>query len=100
MSGSFNQDAKRHWYLNVTAELRVETLAALPDGRDIGMPRFCRKSETALAKASRAKKTPKRIRRIHAKIANRRKDFLHKESRKLADQYGLIALSLAGAPRS
>jgi hypothetical protein len=34
------------------------------------MPRFHRKSEAALAKAQRAKKTPKRIRRIHAKIAN------------------------------
>jgi putative transposase len=101
MSGSFNQDAKGHWYINVTVEMRVansvphtkigidlglETLAALSDGRDIEMPRFYRKSEAALAKAQRAKKTPKRIRRIHAKIANRRKDFLHKESRKLADQ--------------
>ena len=54
------------------------------------MPRFYRKSEAALATAQRAKKTPKRIRRTHAKIANRRKDFQHKESRKLADQYGLI----------
>jgi transposase len=32
----------------------------------------------------------KRIRRIHAEIANRCKDFLHKKSRTLADQYGLI----------
>jgi hypothetical protein len=31
MSGSFNQDAKGHSYLNVTAELRVATLATLPD---------------------------------------------------------------------
>jgi putative transposase len=105
MSGSFNHDAKGHWYVNVTVEMRVansvphtkigidlglETLAALSDGRDIEMPRFYRKSEAALATAQLAKKTPKRIRRIHAKIANRRKDFLHKESRKLADQYGLI----------
>ena len=54
------------------------------------MPRFYRKSEAALATAQPANKTPKRIRRIHAKIANRRNDFVHKESRKLADQYGLI----------
>jgi transposase len=62
-------------------DLGLETLAALSDGRDIEMPRFYRKSEAAHATAQRAKKTPKRIRRIHAKIANRRKDFLHKESR-------------------
>jgi hypothetical protein len=52
----------------------------LSDGRAIEAPKFYRKSEAALATAQRANKTPKRIRRIHAKIAKRRKDFLHKES--------------------
>lgn len=38
--------------------------------------------EPALATAQRAKK-PKRVRAIHTKIANRRKDFLHKLSTEL-----------------
>jgi transposase len=56
MSGSFNQDAKGHWYINVTVEMRVansvpntkvgidlglETLAALSDGSpDNEVPRL------------------------------------------------------------
>ena len=53
------------------------------------MPKFYRKSEERLATVQRARKT-KRARAIHAKIANRRKDFLHKASAKLAEEYGLI----------
>lgn len=112
MSGSFNQDAKGHWYINVTVEMRVATsapntkvgidlglksLATLSDGREIEAPKFYRKSEEALATAQRAKKTPKRIRKIHAKIANRRQDFLHqdflhKEGNRIVKEYGFIAV--------
>ena len=53
------------------------------------MPKFYRQSEERLATVQRARKT-RRARAIHAKIANRRKDFLHKASAKLADEYGLI----------
>jgi putative transposase len=33
-----------------------------------------------------------RLARMHEKVANQRKDFLHKESRKIADNYGLIGV--------
>jgi transposase len=33
-----------------------------------------------------------RVARLHEKVANQRKDFLHKESRKLADQWDAIAV--------
>jgi putative transposase len=107
MSGSFNQDSKGHWYINITVDMRVaaqapntrvgidlglETLAGLSDGREIEPPRFYRKNELALATAQRARKAPKKIRAIHAKAANRRRDFLHKESAKIAKEYGLIVV--------
>jgi putative transposase len=105
-AGSFNADGKGRWYLNVTTEVAVaghapatrvgmdlglKDLATLSDGRKIEMPRFYRKSEAVLATAQRAKKT-KRARAIHAKIANRRKDFMHKASAELTKEYGLIVI--------
>lgn len=105
-AGSFNQDARGCWYINcpidiaiadrapltrVGVDLGLKDLATLSDGRKIETPRFYRKSEAALATAQRAKKT-KRTRAIHAKIANRRKDFIHKLSAKLSKEYGLIVV--------
>jgi IS605 OrfB family transposase len=105
-NGSFNQDAKGRWYINCPVEvatadhapltrvgidLGLKDLATLSDGRKIETPRFYRKSEAALAMAQRARKS-KRVRNIHAKIANRRKDFMHKASTALAKQYGLIII--------
>jgi putative transposase len=105
-AGSFNQDSKGHWYINVPVEMEtsdraplthvgidlgLKDLATLSDGSRIEMPRFYRKSEAALATAQRAKKT-KRARAINAKIANRRKDFIHKLSAQLSKEYGLIVI--------
>ncbi len=105
-AGSFNQDAKGRWYINcpvkvetadhapltrVGIDLGLKDLATLSDGRKVEMPRFYRKSEAALATAQRAKKT-KRVRAIHAKVANRRKDFMHKLSARLSKEYGLIVI--------
>jgi len=104
--GSFNQDAKGRWYINISVavavgertvpdavgiDLGLKDLATLSDGRKIEAPRFYRKSEAALATMQRAKKT-KRARAIHAKIANRRKDFIHKLSNQLTKEYGLIVI--------
>ena len=93
-AGSFNQDARGRWYVNIPVEvecaasaplsyvgvdLGLKDLAALSTGEKIeGAKRLYRASEEHLATAQRARKTPKRVRNIHAKIANRRKDFLHK----------------------
>lgn len=103
-AGSFNADARGHWYCNVPVEvecakpkpenavgidLGLKTLATLSTGNKIEMPRFYRESERALATAQRARKT-KRARAIHAKARNRRKDFLHKASAALCSEYGTI----------
>src|SRR4029077_6900482 len=105
--GSFSQDSRGHWYINCTVEvaeamearnarvgidLGLKSLATLSDGSEIAIPQFYRKSEEKLATMQRARKTAKRLRRIHAKVANRRKDFLHKASAKLVKEYGLIVI--------
>ncbi|MBB5762143.1 IS605 OrfB family transposase [Methylorubrum rhodesianum] len=105
-AGSFNADAKGHWYINLPVEvecaepkvedavgidLGLKTLATLSTGDKIEMPRFYRESEEALAKAQRARKT-KRARAIHAKARNRRKDFLHKASKALCEKHGTIVV--------
>ena len=106
-AGSFNQDARGRWYINVPIEASAPTgrpnirvgidpglkaLAALSDEREIAIPQFYRKNEAKLATVQRARKAPKRVRNIHAKIANRRKDFLHQRSAEIVKEYGLIVV--------
>src|SRR3546814_14657793 len=55
----------------------------------IESPRFYRKCEIAIGRTQTARKS-KRARAIHAKVANRRKDYLHKASAKIASQYGTV----------
>ena len=72
------------------------------NGDKIENPRFFRSEEKELAKVQRrlskeTKGTPERARRklvvakVHDRIANKRKNFIHQESRKLVDRYKLIA---------
>lgn len=105
-AGSFNADARGRWYLNLPVEteapkpafskavgvdLGLKALATLSTGDKIEVPAFYRKSEAALAVAQRSRKS-KRARAIHAKIWNRRKDFLHKASALLVKEYGTIII--------
>ena len=112
-AGSFNADAQGRWYLNLPVEvpeatsasithvgidLGLKDLAALSTGEKIAAPCFYRKSEAALATAQRAHKTT-RTRAIHRKVANRRKDFLHKESLKIVKAHGLIVVGDVSASK-
>ncbi|WP_414859614.1 RNA-guided endonuclease InsQ/TnpB family protein [Piscinibacterium candidicorallinum] len=108
-AGCISQDARGRWYLNVTVklpalpakpptlsapvgiDLGLKDLAALSDGRKIEAQRFYRDLEPALATAQRAGKRA-RVRAIHAKIANRRKDFLHQFSSQLVREHGCIVV--------
>ncbi|HEY2036543.1 MAG TPA: transposase [Steroidobacteraceae bacterium] len=98
--GSFAQDARLRWYLNLKVEipqdkkhgsgevgidLGLKFLAALSTGGKIEAPRLYRKSERALSIAQRAGHKS-RARAIHAKIANARKHFLHELSTRLVRQ--------------
>ncbi len=85
----------------VGIDVGLESFATLSTGDKIANPRFFRRDEKALAKAqqrlSKAEKdTPKRKHRrravshIHERIANRRKDFAHKLSRNLVNEYSIL----------
>lgn len=105
-SGCFNEDARGRWYLNVVVEvearlstgqqalgidLGLKDVATCSDGTRLENGRFYRDLEPALAVAQRAGKKA-RVRAIHAKIANRRKDALHKFSRTLVQRCNLIVV--------
>ncbi len=60
-------------------DLGLKDIATCSDGTVISNPKFYRKYEQKLGIAQRAK-NKKRVRALHAKIANCRKDHLHKAS--------------------
>jgi IS605 OrfB family transposase len=113
-AGSFNEDSRGRWYLNVAVKVAVEekpipngsavvgidlglkTLATYCSGRKFEPKRWYRESEAALAIAQRARKK-KRVRAIHARIANQRKDALHKETSALVKQHAVIFLGNVNA---
>lgn len=103
-AGSFNEDSRGRWYFNVVVEcepviptgqdkigidLGLKDTATCSDGTKLEAGRFYRDQQEKLAVAQRARKK-KRVKTIHAKIANRRKDALHKFSRELVNRSGEI----------
>lgn len=85
----------------IGVDVGLSHFATLSTGKHIANPRFFRTDERALAKAQRQlsaahKGTPERAKRrkvvvrIHERIANRRREFAHQESRKLVSAFGLI----------
>ena len=90
---------------SVGIDVGLKTFAALSNGEFIDNPRFFRKEENALAKAQRRfdkvkdkhgskerKATKRVVRRVHERIKNRRHNFVHQQSRKLVNRYGMIAV--------
>ena len=73
------------------------------NGDEPDYPRFFRKSEEKLAREQKKLshmvyrsnnyyKQKRRVARVHEKIANQRRDFLHKLSKSLADNYDVIGI--------
>lgn len=73
------------------------------DEEDADYPNFLRKVEKRLAKAQRKlsnrqkgsrnrDKQRLRVAKLHEKVANQRRDFLHKKARYLADRYDAIGI--------
>jgi IS605 OrfB family transposase len=81
---------------SVGIDLGLKEFAALSDGRKVEAHRFYRDIEPALALAQRAHKT-RRVKALHAKIANRRKDALHQFSTALVKEYGAIFIGNVNA---
>jgi putative transposase len=123
-AGSVCEDARGRWYLNVCValatakpadrskarrdvglDLGLTDLIATSDGEKVSAPQFYRGLEDKLAIAQRANKR-NRVRAIHAKIANRRKDSLHQFSTRLVRGYDTLyvgnvsASALVKTPRA
>ncbi len=108
-AGSFSEDARGRWYLNVSVQvaksfrpeaptggavgidLGLRDLASLSDGTKVEAESFYRDLEPALAIAQRAGQK-RRVKAIHAKIANRRKDFLHKLTSRMTLEHKVICV--------
>jgi len=86
-AGNFSEDSRGR----VGIDLGLSTFAAFSDQAlpPIEAERFYRDLEPLLARAQRARHRH-RSRAIHAKIANRRKDFLHKLSTRLVKTNGAV----------
>lgn len=116
---SLRKTATGDWNVSFSCEVNVEPLvpqqeaigidvglehfATLSNGQEIPNPRFFKQGEKALAKAQRKlaklkkgsserQKQGKVAARIHERISNQRKDFCHKEAKKIVDQYQYICL--------
>lgn len=105
--GSFCQDSKGHWFVNfvieqpeavrektgkaVGVDLGLKTLATLSDGVEFNRENLTKKFELKLVVAQRAKKK-KRVTAIHAKIRNKRKDWNHKVSTAIVNEYDKVVV--------
>jgi putative transposase len=102
--GNFSQDARGRWYCNITCaiepqttnrtkvvgiDLGFKTLATAHNAHDLDQGSFYRDLEPRLSEAQRRGRK-RQARAIHAKIANRRKDALHKYSRAVVNDAGAV----------
>lgn len=80
----------------VGIDLGLKEFLTTSDGLKVESQRFYRDMEDQLALAQRANKK-QRVKAIHAKVANRRKDALHKLSTQLVNEYGAIFIGNVNA---
>ncbi len=87
----------------VGIDVGLNTFASLSNGQEVSNPRFFRQEEKALAKVQRKhskleKGTPERrkhrkaVARVHERIACKRENFTHQESRTIVNQFGIICV--------
>ncbi|WP_277398489.1 transposase [Burkholderia sp. Ac-20353] len=106
-AGSFNEDSRGRWYVNIAVKVKLDekrvpdeasvlgidlglkTMAAYSDGTDFDMPKWYRQAEEKLGIAQRANKK-RLVKTIHARIANQRKDAIHKETTALVQKHAAI----------
>lgn len=116
-TATVSRDRLNRWYISFSCEVEAQPLpatykvvgvdlglasfATLSDGREIERKRFMKRDEKALKRmqqrvsaapkgSSERKRLVKALNHIHERIANRRRDFAHKEARKLVDRYQVI----------
>ncbi len=102
--GSFSQDAKRNWYVNFVLEipeqitvhpenpskvgidLGIKTIATLSDGSIYTRENLTKKYEDKLAALQQGNKK-RQVRNLHHKIKNIRKDFTHKMTTSIVNNF-------------
>ena len=110
--GSFCEDGQGRWYVNLVCEdltparaktgkeagvdLGLKTLISLSDGVALTRENLTRTFELRLATAQRARKK-KQVTRIHARIKNKRKDWNHKATTQLTNEYDVLAVGNVSA---
>jgi putative transposase len=88
---------------SIALDVGLESFSHLSNNERIENPRFFRKEEKQLAKAQsklskQEKGTPQRVKRrkvvsrIHERITFKRSDFIHQESRKIVNCFGIICV--------
>ena len=114
-AGSFAQDARGRWYFNICVETEVarnlprgttaigidlglKDVAICSDGERLEARRPYRQLEARLGIAQRARKTD-RVRAIHARIRNRRKDALHQFSSRVVKDNAAIFVGNVSSSR-
>jgi transposase len=106
-AGSFSQDARGRWYINLQCEVaeRTAPLGQADIGVDLGLrdqiacsdgvvytrDNLTSRYEDELALAQRARKK-RRVTALHAKIKNARKDWTHKVTTAIARRARFIAI--------
>ena len=112
--GCFAQDAVGDWWLCLPVERAVSkgiapheavgidlglvSVATTSDGETLKGARFYRDAEERLAQAQR-RGHKRQAKRLHRKASNRRRDALHKFSRRIVDQYQNIVVGDVSAPK-
>lgn len=110
---NFSRNSRGHWFLNIVIDvagalevrqplkgvgidLGLKNFATLSTGEKIGAQRIYRDAEAALTVAQRVAKK-KRVKAIHAQIANRRNDFHHQLSTRIVREFDYIAVGNVNA---
>lgn len=79
-------------------DLGLKTYIVSSDGKEFDNPKFLRKSQSRLKYVQRkyskykGKRTKNKLAKLHEKVANQRKDFLHKTSSELIKNHDSLAI--------
>ena len=82
----------------VGIDLGIKTYLVLSDGQEFDNPKYLRKAQSKLKYVQRkyskhkGKRTKNKLAKLHEKVTNQRKDFLHKTSSKLIKNHDSLAI--------
>lgn len=95
---AIKQKAKIKENTTVGIDLGLKTYIVSSDGQEFDNPKFLRKAQSRLKYVQRkyskykGKRTKQRLALLHEKVANQRKDFLHKTSSELIKNHDSICI--------